>query len=59
MKLLCKKCGSDEIEQKEWRKVNSGKFSGDTENGTEDQWCPVCEEHVEFVSEEEYDSDDN
>jgi len=43
-KLFCKTCGSDDLEQLEWRKVNTGKFveSYDQES-PHPYWCTVCE----------------
>ena len=48
---VCKKCGSNDIERLEWRKVNTGVFNGIYEGDNNDkdtQWCCDCEEHVEF-----------
>lgn len=47
--VICKKCGSKDVEQLEWRKVNTGEFNGTgVEADNTSQWCCDCEEHVEF-----------
>ncbi len=52
--IVCIECGSHDIEHLEWRKVNTGEFSGEGCREKEDQWCCSCEDHVEFIPEEEY-----
>lgn len=46
-KLFCKTCGSENLEQLEWRKVNTGKFVelyvDDHQDSTHPYWCTVCE----------------
>jgi len=50
--VICKKCGSKDVEQLEWRKVNTGEFNGTgVEADNTSQWCCDCEEHVEFKEE--------
>ena len=45
-KLFCKTCGSDDLEQLEWRKVNTGKFVESFEQESPHPfWCPVCKIH--------------
>ena len=53
MKYVCKECGSKDIEQLEWRKVNTGRFSGMYDYDKEVQWCCDCEEHMEFTEAKE------
>ena len=49
---ICKECGSKDVEQLEWRKVNTGEFNGTgVEADNTSQWCCDCEEHVEFKEE--------
>ena len=55
MKYVCKECGYKDIEQLEWRKVNTGAFNGifaddeNQKNNGNSQWCCDCEEHIEFT----------
>jgi len=42
--FCCKNCGSSDVEQKEWRKINTGEFSGLDEVG-DTTWCCDCETH--------------
>lgn len=52
-KLFCKTCGSDDLEQLEWRKVNTGKFVESFEQESPHPfWCPVCKIHDVEVNEE-------
>ena len=52
---VCEECGSQDIEQLEWRKVNTNEFCGifDAED-TSSQWCCQCEKHVSFSTKQEY-----
>jgi len=51
---ICDSCGSEDVEQLEWRKVNSGEFcSSHDENLPEVQWCCDCKEHVSFATRED------
>lgn len=53
--LVCKNCGSKNIQSKEWTYVNTGKSVGDSDyTETQDNWCEDCEENPEFIEEEEY-----
>jgi len=55
--LVCEKCGSEDIEQLEWHKVNTNEFSGlgSDYNDEEVQWCCTCEKHVSFLEKSEFD----
>ena len=49
--LVCKICECEEVEQKTWVEINSGKIKdrvGFDEGIAEDTWCPECEEHCEL-----------
>lgn len=47
-KLVCKKCGGDNIQTKVWVNANTNKYIGEIEGSAADNWCDDCEEHVEF-----------
>ena len=49
--VVCSKCGSTEIQTKEWVEFNTGKCVGTaSEPGNiDDQYCPACEEKVGFT----------
>lgn len=48
IEYVCGNCGSSDIEELEWRKVNTGRFSGQCAS-TNDTWCCDCETHCEIV----------
>jgi len=53
--LVCSECGSAEsIQIKVWNYVNSNECAGECSGEREDNWCEDCEEHVDFVTKEEY-----
>jgi hypothetical protein len=53
--LVCSVCGSTDIEELQWRKVNTGEYvSTSNSNDVEDQWCCNCESHVTFITKEEF-----
>lgn len=54
--VVCEECGSDQIEEKAWVKVNGKKYVSDFCFDSEDMWCPVCEEHTNHVTKLEYES---
>jgi len=43
--LVCKDCGSAEIQEKAWVSINTGKVIDTIED--ESVWCPVCEKQVQ------------
>ena len=56
--LVCEQCGSaDSIQIRVWQYVNSGEFAGDSCNEREDSWCENCEEHINFIAKEEWESE--
>lgn len=53
--MVCGDCGSNDVERKEWRKINTGKFAGDVSDAEpEDIFCPVCDTHVEIMTQQQY-----
>jgi hypothetical protein len=53
--LVCKGCGSaDSIQIRVWQYTNSGEFASDCSDDSGDRWCEDCEEHVDFITKEEY-----
>lgn len=42
MTYICEKCGSSDVEEQQWVKVNTGKLAGLVEDGAE-AWCCQCE----------------
>jgi len=56
--LVCKECGSaDSIQIKVWQYVNSGEFAADCSDDSGDRWCEDCEEHVGFITKEEWETE--
>lgn len=47
--MICAQCGSDEVQERLWVYVNNGKLAGDATGDKEDQWCPICNEHVDII----------
>ena len=56
---VCSECGSEDIEELVWRKVNTGAYSGDGPQDKSSNWCCECEEHVNFMLKEEYEQQKN
>lgn len=54
MKIVCEKCGSDQIQTLDWVYVNTDKVAGYGPGELKDNWCPVCEDHVYFMNEEDF-----
>jgi len=53
--IVCKECGCENVQSKEWVEVNTGKNCGFVEDGSSDKqnnWCPDCDENVDFVDKE-------
>lgn len=56
--LVCNECGSSEsIQIKVWSYVNSNKFASDCSEDIDDKWCEDCEEHVHFITKEEWENE--
>ena len=55
-KLVCENCGSSDIEVMAWIKVNGDNIlSYETyQDEQDDRWCCKCEEHVKFMTEQEF-----
>jgi hypothetical protein len=43
--MVCCECGSENVEQLSWKKVNGGAYAGYYE-GADELWCPDCEQHL-------------
>lgn len=41
--LVCKRCGSINVETKAWLNANTAQFISWSENEEEDNWCDDCE----------------
>lgn len=52
--LVCDICGSENIIQKEWRFVNSGKYASETADNRKNRFCQDCCKTVNFLTQEEY-----
>ena len=54
--LVCKQCGSKDIQQLVWAKVNvqHRKIVGDGPDEINSRWCDGCKEHVNFISQDDY-----
>ena len=50
-KIVCRKCGSDEIQYNAWVDMNTGEAMD--EGPSDDYWCPDCEDHVSHTDEVE------
>ena len=57
--IVCSECGSENIQQLEWRYVNSGKFAGTGGEEPDDTWCEQCCGTVVFCTKEEYELANN
>jgi len=52
MKYVCEKCGSSDVEEKQWVKINTGKSAGLVDDG-EVVWCCQCEQETSLKEEAE------
>ena len=61
VKYVCQDCGSDEIQYMAWCTTNGDEVVSAGPGDMEDLWCPVCSDHTNQISEEEYkeESDEN
>lgn len=55
---VCEKCGSKEVEVKQWVRINDESVMWDLDITDRQTWCPVCLDHNGIVKEDEY-SDEN
>jgi hypothetical protein len=53
---VCATCGSNEVEERVWRKCNDATCSGIGEADYEDNWCINCENNCSIITEEEYEA---
>ena len=51
MKYVCEICGSSEIEEKAWIKINTGRVSSILEEGP--VWCCDCEKETHIFYKDE------
>ena len=52
---VCNECGSREVEEQCWCKVNSREvIESNSIMGKKDYWCPECQENCEIVDINEY-----
>jgi len=56
---VCKKCGSDNIIQLEWRNPNTGELSCLGPDEKQNRYCEECEEHVDFMTLAEFKNKEN
>jgi hypothetical protein len=49
----CTECKSEEVEQKEWVDMNTGKNCGVLEEDDDNCWCRKCEELTKFYNDED------
>jgi hypothetical protein len=54
MKLVCEECGSDKIQTLQWVDVNTEEIRGAGPGEYEDNWCDECQDHTEFINEDEF-----
>ena len=52
--LVCEQCGGKNIEIRAWVDANLSLYHSEGCNEWNDRWCSDCEEHVNFIEEEEY-----
>jgi len=50
MKFICEKCGSSDVEEKAWVKINTGKIVETIEG--DDFWCCQCEQETNIKEKE-------
>jgi len=54
MAYVCEECGSDKVQTLAWVDFNTDQYVSEGPGGTEDNWCPVCMEHINIISEKDY-----
>ena len=56
--LVCSKCKGTQVQSLVWADANNGIYISDGPEGSENQWCAECEEHVTFEEVEDEDLKD-
>lgn len=51
MTYICEKCGSSDVEEQQWIKINTGKSAGLVDDGVE-VWCGQCEQKTSLKEKE-------
>ena len=46
--LVCSQCKVTQLQSLVWADANNGIYISDEPEGSENQWCAECEEHVTF-----------
>lgn len=53
--IVCEQCGGTELERKAWVDYYTDQVLDDTgDYDTSTNWCRKCEEHVEFITYEQF-----
>ena len=47
---ICPRCGSDNVQVKEWRNINTGELDSFNPFEDEDCWCDDCETHKALIT---------
>jgi len=45
MKYICEKCGSSDVEEQQWVKINTGRLAGLVDDDSK-VWCCQCEQET-------------
>lgn len=56
VKYVCENCGSDDIEELSWTKVNTKKYVRDA---CAEIWCPVCDCEVHAILKNDFRKEDD
>ena len=51
IEYICKKCGSSDVEEQRWVKVNTGELTSSAED-TPLMWCCQCEQETSIKEKE-------
>ncbi len=58
-KLVCAECGSDQIQVLAWIDANTNEYKSEGTDDRENHWCEKCQEHVEFITEDQLEYKDD
>ena len=53
VKYVCKNCGSDDVEELSWTKVNTNQYVSDANM---EVWCPLCDTETELIAKTEFEN---